>query len=65
MDQNHREDGKAGWTVAQWSGASGLSRATTFNLLRDGKIRGVKFGARRLITTTPQEFLRSLAEEAE
>jgi hypothetical protein len=64
MDQNHCDD-KCGWRVGEWGRAVGLSRATVFNLLADGIISSVKSGNARIITTTPRDYLTSLAGEAE
>lgn len=54
---------KAGWRVHEWAADCGISRAFTYNLLRSGAIKSVKVGAARIITTTPAEFLASLAAE--
>jgi hypothetical protein len=64
MDDNYRDDIKVGWRVSEWSRAVGLSRATVFNLLADGTISGVKSGGARIITTSPRNYLASLAGDA-
>ena len=64
MSQNHRDDIKCGWRVSEWAPAVGLSRATVFNLLNDGAINSVKSGNARIITTSPRDYLASLAGEA-
>lgn len=52
-----------GWPVSAWAQAAGISRASVYNLLADGKLDSVKFGARRLITTHPRDFLAGLAAQ--
>jgi hypothetical protein len=59
-----QQDDKVGWRVSEWSRAVGLSRATVFNLLAAGTISGVKSGNARIITTTPLDYLTSLADRA-
>ena len=51
-----------GWTIADWSAATGVGRSSVYNLLRDSKITGVKLGSRTLITTHPRDFLATLPE---
>jgi hypothetical protein len=63
MDDNHRDDIKCGWRVAEWAGAIGISRNSVFNLLAAGTISGVKSGAVRIITTSPRAYLESLARD--
>lgn len=53
---------KAGWRVAEWAKNVGIGRAYTYELIRDRKIRSVKIGSARVITTPPGEFLRSLEQ---
>ena len=44
-------------------GRVGLGRAYTYGLLREGRIKSVKCGGARIITTPPDEFLRSLEQD--
>jgi hypothetical protein len=53
----------AGWSVADWSRATSIGRTKIFELLKLQKIDSVCFGRRRIITTSPAEFLASLASE--
>jgi excisionase family DNA binding protein len=53
-----------GWPVNDWADATGVSRASVYNLLAQNKIESVKFGGKRLITTHPKDFLESLKEVA-
>jgi hypothetical protein len=55
---------KVGWRPAEWGGAVGVSRASVYNLLVAGAIDSVKVGSARVITTTPRDYLASLAKEA-
>jgi hypothetical protein len=52
---------KAGWTVDQWKYATGLGHTTVYDLLKTGRIKSSKIGKRRIITTSPKEFLASEA----
>ncbi|HEY1300820.1 MAG TPA: hypothetical protein VGF07_10010 [Stellaceae bacterium] len=54
---------RAGWRVPEWAASVGISRALAYELLRAGRIRGVKLGAARIITTRPADFLAALAAE--
>lgn len=51
-----------GWPVDDWAHATGISRASVYNLLGEHRVESVKFGGKRLITTHPRDFLRSLTE---
>ena len=52
------------WSVKNWSAATDLSPAYTYELLAAGKIDAVKAGAKLLILTAPRDFLASLRGEA-
>jgi hypothetical protein len=56
---------KFGWRVPEWAKSVGLSRAYVYELMNDGLIRSVKSGTARIITTHPQDYLSSLAEDQE
>ena len=51
---------KVGWRVKQWAHETGISQASTWQLLAEGRIKSVKFGAARIIVTSPEAFLASL-----
>ena len=53
---------KYGWRVSEWSTAVGCSRGRTHQLISAGVIGSVLFGASRIITTHPEDFLASLAD---
>jgi hypothetical protein len=53
---------KCGWRVKPWADAVGCSASHTHKLIAEKKIRSVKMGAARIITTSPKEFLASLEE---
>jgi hypothetical protein len=55
---------QVGWRPNEWAHAVGVSRWTAFQLLRTGKIAGVKIGSARVIITSPRAYLTSLAAEA-
>lgn len=51
------------WSLAEFELASGLSRATLYNMVRDGRLHTVKVGKRRLIPEAEaQRVLGSLCE---
>jgi hypothetical protein len=53
---------KAGWRLPEWCADVGCRRSTAYGLLTDGKIKSVKLGNSRIITTSPAEFLATLAD---
>ena len=55
---------RCGWSPADWSTAAGISRSSTYELIAAGSIESVRFGQRRIITTSPRDWLRSLSEAA-
>jgi len=54
---------KFGWRPAEWSEAAGCSRSYTYQLMAAKRLRTVKVGTMRIITTHPAEFLASLGEQ--
>jgi hypothetical protein len=54
---------KIGWRPLEFAEAVGLSRATVYELMADGKIRSIKHAqgkhGARIITTSPAEYLAS------
>ncbi|MEO5375636.1 MAG: hypothetical protein H7840_15430 [Alphaproteobacteria bacterium] len=53
-----------GWSINDWAKSTGISRASAYNLLAEGKITSVKYHSKRIVTTHPRDFLASLAGEA-
>jgi hypothetical protein len=51
---------KAAWKVREWSQAVGCSRSRTHERIAQKRVASVKFGATRLITTSPEDFIASL-----
>jgi hypothetical protein len=60
---NQRVDSKVGWRISEWASDTGLSRAYVYLLLGAGTISSVKSGNARIITTSPKDYLASLARE--
>lgn len=58
-----KDETKLGWRVPEWCAAVSISRALVYELIADDRISSVKLGAARIITTSPRDFLHSLAEE--
>jgi hypothetical protein len=52
---------KAGWRINEWGASVGLGRSSVYDLVGAGKIQAVKYGRAHIITTSPVEFLASLA----
>ena len=49
---------RAGWPINTWrQEAGGFSRAFTYELINDGKIETAKVGGRRVVLTSPRDFL--------
>jgi hypothetical protein len=56
---------KAGWRVSEWAADVGISRAFAYELIAEKSISSVKVGAARIITTSPANYLKSLAAEGD
>jgi hypothetical protein len=54
---------KAGWVTDEWCNDAGVGRSTSYVLESTGKIKVVRVGTRRIIITSPAQFLASLAEQ--
>jgi hypothetical protein len=52
---------KVGYTVNEWCHAAGLGRSKLYEMIADGAVQSVTVGRRRIITTTPADFLAALA----
>ena len=52
---------KVGYTIPEWCHAVGLGRSKLYLLIADGTVQSVTVGRRRIITTTPADFLAALA----
>lgn len=55
---------KVTWTVKGWCEAVELSSAYAYELMGAGIIKSVKIGGKRLITTSPRDFIASLQDAA-
>jgi excisionase family DNA binding protein len=49
--------GRVCLTVSEWSESTGLSKATTYRMMQDGRLRYVQFGRTRRIPTEEQSRL--------
>ena len=57
---------RSGWSLRQWSDETGdIGRSTIYRLLDEGRIKSVKVGGRRVILTSPREYLEAAVAEAE
>ena len=63
MEASVPANSKAGWRVPEWARDAGISRSYTYELLQAGRIKSVKVGAARVITTSPADFLAKLQNE--
>lgn len=50
-------DNQVAWTVKDWCAATTLSPAYTYELLAAGELKSAKVGNKRLITTSPRDFI--------
>ena len=48
------------WRVNEYAQIIGLGHAYTYEMIREGRIKSVKCGGARIITTPPEEFIASL-----
>jgi hypothetical protein len=49
--------------VRQWCAETDICRTSAYELIKADKISSVLFGSRRIILTSPADFLASLAAE--
>ena len=56
---------KFGWSVLEWSAATGLGRTLTYAKIKTKEIETAKVGDRRIILTHPVDFLRRFAVTGE
>jgi excisionase family DNA binding protein len=54
---------RVGWRVNDWADSVGLGRAYTYEMINEGRIKSVKVGGARIITTPPDEFLRNAEKD--
>ena len=54
---------KVAWTVKEWAALVSLSRPYVHILIKNNTIDSVKAGSRRLITTSPEDYLARLVEQ--
>jgi hypothetical protein len=55
---------KVGWRVNEFAADAGISRSLVYMKISEGVIDSVKLGAARIITTSPSDFIASLAKAA-
>ena len=60
--QRQHNPNKIGWRINEFCDDAGISRSSAYELIADGRIKSVKYGAARIIVTPPNEFLASLAK---
>ena len=51
----------AAWTVKDWCQATRMGTTRAYELMNDGTIASIKDGRRRLILTSPKDYLSQLA----
>ena len=56
---------RAGWDIATWCPAAGISRAFHYNLPPDQQPHRVKIGKRRIIRESPAAWLARMAAAQE
>ena len=55
---------KQGWSIPDWCDATSLGRTKTFELISNGSIRSIREGRRRIIITSPADYLNAKYSEA-
>jgi hypothetical protein len=58
------EDNKVAWGINEWARAIGVSRSYVTSLISSRRVQSVKLGYKRLITTSPSDFVSRLPAEA-
>lgn len=61
MAEKQANPDQVAWSIKNFCAAVDISPAYAYELLAAGKIRAVKVGGKRLITTSPRDFIASLA----
>lgn len=56
---------KAGFSVTEFCFGAGIGRSKAYDLMKENRIRFVTVGRRRIITTSPADFLAGLAGHTE
>ena len=54
---------RAAWSIKDWAFAVGCSRVHVHRLIQKGVLKTRLMGTRRLILTTPQEFVECLPSD--
>jgi excisionase family DNA binding protein len=52
------------WTVQRWAAEMDVSVPTTWDWIKQGRLRTVKVGGRRLIRDSPDDYMDACAAEA-
>jgi hypothetical protein len=55
---------QAAWSIKSWCADLDISPAYAYELISAGRVESVKLGGKRLIVTSPKDFIARLAEEA-
>lgn len=56
---------KAGFSVSEFCFGTGIGRTKAYSLMKEKRIRFVTIGRRRIVVTSPAEFLAGLADNVE
>lgn len=51
---------KAAWRIPEWASATGVGRSKIYELLAAGQIASVCIGRRRVIVTSPADFIKAM-----
>ena len=60
MSRNKRENAPVeplAWPVKKWCATVSLSESYAYELMSNGTLDSIKVGGKRLIVTTPREFI--------
>lgn len=58
------DEHKVAWGIVEWAFAVGVSRSYVTSLIAKDRIQSVKLGYKRLITTSPADFIKDLPKNA-
>ena len=56
--------GRVAWSPRDWCRAVSVSPAHLYELIQAGKVRSAKVGGKRLVITSPRDFVERHAEKA-
>ncbi len=62
---NTNQSERMGWSVTEWGQLYGFSRAFSYQLVKDGRVRKINVGRRSIITKEANEAFRAALNSTE